>query len=368
MVSPSRRAWTDVVAMAKSFFVSPMRFRAAAAFGVIVALLLLLNALNVANSYVGRSFITAISQRHRQQYVAFTLLYLGVFAASTLAGVLSQFVENRLALLWRRWLTAHFIDRYFSGHALDRVNAKPDIDNPDQRIAEDVRTFTSTLLSFVVMVVNSTLTTIAFAGVLWSITPALFVTGVLYALLGSLLTIFFGRRLVRLNNLQLKREADLRYALIHVRERAGPPTVRAELTEGSRVRVRLRQVVHNSRAIIAITRNVGFFTSKYNYLVQILPFMLVAPRYMRGEIGFGVLTQSAMAFAQLMGAFSLIVVQFQSISALAAVVGRLGSLWGETEFGDEARESIARAVVPAMLRGYSSCPAPPPLNPGSPAG
>jgi putative ATP-binding cassette transporter len=345
MATPNRRAWSPLVGVAKAFVLSPMRWRAAGALAAILALLLALNALNVGNSYVGRNFITAITQRDRGQYLRFAVLYLGVFAASSVTAVSLQFVQDRLALSWRDWLTRHLLHRYLAGHAFERVSAKKDIDNPDQRITEDVHTFTTTLLSFVVMVANSTLTTLAFAGVLWSITPLLLVLAVLYAALGSAFTVLLGHRLVSLNNLQLKKEADLRYGLIHVREHGAPLDERSELQEGRRIRARLRRVIHNSRAIIGVTRNLGFFTSAYNYLVPILPMMIVAPRYLRGTIPFGVVTQSAMAFAQLLGAFSLIVAQFQSISTFAAATRRLGSLWeelGDTDEGDR------RAAVPAM--------------------
>jgi vitamin B12/bleomycin/antimicrobial peptide transport system ATP-binding/permease protein len=335
MTSPRRHAWSSVVTIARPYFVSPRRWQAAGALAIIVALLLLLNALNVVNSYVGQRFITAISRRDRERYVTFAGLYLCVFAASTLTGVFSQFVQDRLALSWRAWLTRILVDRYLSGHTFERIRAKREIDNPDQRISEDVRTFTSTLLSFVVMIVNAVLTTIAFAGILWSITPTLLFAAVFYAILGSLVTVLLGHRLVHLNNLQLKKEADLRYGLIHVREHALAPGAQAEANDGRRVRARLRRVIHNSRSIIGVNRNVGFFTSGYNYLVQLLPILIVAPRYLRGEIDFGVVTQSAMAFAQLLGAFSLIVAQFQSISTFAAVIRRLGTLWDEMDTATE---------------------------------
>jgi putative ATP-binding cassette transporter len=330
-----RHAWLRVFAVGKGFFLSPLRWRAAGALTAILALLLTLNALNVANSYVGRNFMTAIAQRDGAQYFRFAVLYIGVFAASTVTGVSQQFVQDRLALSWRDWLTRHLIDRYLSAHTFARIRARTDIDNPDQRIAEDVRTFTGTLMSFVVMIANSTLTTVAFAGVLWSITPLLLVTAVLYAALGSVVTVLLGHRLVSLDNHQFKKEADLRYGLIHVREHG-------DAREGRRILARLRRVVHNSRAIIGVTRNVGFFTSGYNYLVQILPILIVAPRYLRGTIEFGVVTQSAMAFAQLLGAFSLILVQFQSISAFAAVARRLGSLL-------EAMDAVGPEAIHGML-------------------
>jgi vitamin B12/bleomycin/antimicrobial peptide transport system ATP-binding/permease protein len=89
---------------------------------------------------------------------------------------------------------------------------------------------------------------------------------------------------------------------------------------------------------------VGFFTSGYNYLVPILPIFVVAPRYLHGQIEFGVVTQSAMAFAQLLGAFSLVVAQFQSLSAFAAVVVRLGTLWEEIGAGAEPEPARERSL------------------------
>jgi putative ATP-binding cassette transporter len=311
--------------LGKPFFLSSKRWRAGAALAVVGVLLVALNALNVANSYVGRNFMTAIALRNRGEFVSYAGLYLVVFAASTAVAVTQQFVVDRLALSWRDWLTRSLLDRYLAARTFARINARKDIDNPDQRISEDVHTFTTTLLSFTVMIANATLTTVAFAGVLWSIAPVLLFTAAAYSVVGSVVTVALGYRLVALSNLQLKKEADLRHGLIHVRE------LERDADEGPDARThrlllgRLRRVVHNSRAIITVNRNVGFFTSGYNYLVPILPVLIVAPRYLRGGVELGVVTQSAMAFAQLLGAFSLIVAQFQSISSFTAVVRRLGS-------------------------------------------
>jgi putative ATP-binding cassette transporter len=169
---------------------------------------------------------------------------------------------------------------------------------------------------------------------------------VLYACLGSALTILLGFRLVTLNNRQLKNEADLRYGLIHLREHGEPLGERGKAREGRRIRARLRRVIHNSRVMIGVSRNVGFFTSGYNYLVPILPVFIVAPLYLRGEIEFGVVTQSAMAFAQLLGALSLIVAQFQTISTFAAVLRRLGTLWEEMDASDRGGpQAVSRTMI-----------------------
>jgi putative ATP-binding cassette transporter len=89
---------------------------------------------------------------------------------------------------------------------------------------------------------------------------------------------------------------------------------------------RLDALTANARRMIAVNRNLGYFTTGYNYLIQIIPALIVGPLFMQGQVEFGVITQSAMAFSHLIGAFSLIVTQVQSISSYAAVLTRLRSL------------------------------------------
>jgi vitamin B12/bleomycin/antimicrobial peptide transport system ATP-binding/permease protein len=149
----------------------------------------------------------------------------------------------------------------------------------------------------------------------------------LYAACGSFATIALGRPLIKLNHDQLDKEASFRSALIHVRENAEPIMLaRREGQETARLLDRFAKLVSNFRQITAVNRKVGFFTTGYNWLIQIIPALVVAPAFIRGDIDFGAITQSAMAFSALVAAFSLIVTQFQSLSTFAAVVARLSSL------------------------------------------
>src|SRR5215510_5811410 len=188
--------------------------------GGLIALLLGINGMNVVNSYVGRDFMTAIAHRNKAAFVRQAMLCIGVFAASTLVSVVARFAEERLGLLWRQWLTRRAITAYLTDGTYYHLNASEELENPDQRIAEDIRSFTVTTLSFVLMVLNSSFTIFAFSGVLWSISPLLFLLAVLYAGCGSVTTILLGRPLIRLNYDQLDKEANFRSGLIQVREHA----------------------------------------------------------------------------------------------------------------------------------------------------
>ncbi len=325
--TPIRETWPRFKFAVRSFFGSPAGRRALWWLALLVLFLVSINSLNVVNSYVGRDFISAIENKDATGFTRQAWLYIGVFALSTFVAVLFRFAEERLGLLWRDWQTRQVLDRYLAKRVYYQLQESKTLENPDQRISEDIRTFTTTTLSFGLMTLNASFTVIAFSGVLWAISPRLFFVAVAYALAGSLLTLLLGRKLIGLNSRQLDKEANFRSELIHIRDHAeSVALLHREARLRDRLVQRLDDLVGNARHMIGVNRNLSFFTTGYNYLIQIMPALIVAPLFMKGKLEFGVVTQSAMAFAQLMGAFSLIVTQFQSISSYAAVIARLGKL------------------------------------------
>lgn len=363
-VSLNRLAWRRFVRAVQNFARSEVGRSAKLKAATLFVLLIGINALNVANSYVGRDFMTAIAQRRMDDFIVMGLLYLAVFAASTLVAVFYRFVEERLGLLWREWMTRQLVNSYLRHPIYYRLSdtrlAGGIIENPDQRIADDVRSFTVTTISFVLMLLNASITVLAFSGVMWSISPLLFGIGVSYACVGSYATIRLGHPLVGLNYAQLDKEADFRADLVHLRQR-GESVALLRHEERLRVRLlrRIDQLAANFRRIIAVNRNLGFFVTGYNYLIQIIPALVVAPLFIQGDVEFGAITQSTMAFTHLLGAFSLIITQFQSISTYSAVLARLDSL---THALDEARTELCehqkrREECPMCRRDLSMPPA-----------
>ena len=336
----TRAVATRLVAAIRIFARSEVGWKAKLMFAAILALLIGANGLNVTNSFVNRNLMSAIAERHTAQFVWQAQLTLAVFAGSTIVAVLARFAEERLGLLWRESVTERAIAVYMANGTYHRLATSGELANPDQRIAEDVRAFTATTLSFSLMAINSAFTILSFSGVLWSISPLLFVISVVYAALGSYLTIKLARPLVKLNSDQLDREASFRSALIHIRDSAESIMLRHEgERETSQLSERLDRIAENFRRITTVNRNVGFFSTGYNWFIQLIPILIIAPAFMRGEIEFGVITQSAMVFTTLVAAFSLVVTQFQSLSTYAAVVSRLGSLLDA--FESEAPASAA---------------------------
>lgn len=323
----SRTTWKRFLEMIAMLARSEVGGKAKLLFALLILLLFTINGLNVVSSYVGRDFMTAIENRDMGRFAYFALMYVGVFALSTLVAVYFRYSEERLGLVWRTWLTERAVDRYLDDRTYFRLQDTGKLANPDQRISEDIRYLTATTLSFVLLLLNASFTVIAFSGVMWSISPLLFVVAIAYAALGSFMTVLLGKPLIHLNYDQLDKEANFRSRLIHVRENADSiALLRREARLKYQLLERLADLTANFQRIILVNRNLGFFTTGYNYMIQIIPALVVAPLFIKGEAQFGVIAQSAIAFAHLLGAFSLIVTQFQSISAYTAVIARLAGL------------------------------------------
>jgi putative ATP-binding cassette transporter len=311
----------------RRFAGSDAGWKAQILFAVLVGLILTLNGLNIWSSYIGRYFMTAIEQRNTNGFILWALVYIGAFVLLTAVAVLFRFAEERLGLLWRTWLTQQYIGRYLNHRAYYQLTGNEEVANPDQRIADDIKAVTSGTLSFFLMLLNASITVMAFSGILWSLSPLLFMVAVLYAGGGSWLTIKLGRPLVGLSYDQFDREADFRSGLTHVRTNAEHiALLHRETRVQSELLGRLQRLVDNMKQIIELNRNLGFFTTGYNYLIQVIPALIVAPLFINGSADFGIIAQAAMSFTLLVGAFSLIVTNFQSLSTFTAAVTRLSAL------------------------------------------
>ncbi|HEY7423907.1 MAG TPA: SbmA/BacA-like family transporter [Gemmataceae bacterium] len=332
MQSKSRSGRSRFFLITTPFFRSKDGWRALGLLAVLLTLVLVVKGLDIRNSYVYGDLITSATDKRAEQVCRLALLYASVFAVSALVATFLRFTEEMLGLRWRDWLTRHLTDRYLANRAYHRIKTTGQLDNPDQRISEDVKTFTTNTLSIVLILVNATVALAGFAGVLWGITPWLLVGAVGYAAFGTLMTVLLGKRLVGLDVRQFKKEADFRYELIRLREHADPIALtRGEEQEKDRVRSRLQKVLENFRTIIGVNRNLGFFTSWYGYMTQLIPVLITVPLYIRGSIEFGQVAQAQVGFNFVLDAFSLIVKEFQRITTFAAVVERLGAFYEATE-------------------------------------
>ncbi len=344
-----RHLWQRFLNIAKPYWFSQEKWGARGLLAVLLLFSLSVNGINVFISFVGRDFMTALASKQASRYFQLLFAYAGVFIIATPIVVFYRYVRDKLGLYWRRWLTNWFIERYFSNRAFYEINSNPKIDNPDERISQDINAFTRGALSYLLDILDSIITFVAFIGILWSISTPLVIVTLVYSLFGTIVTVWFGKRLIGLNFNQLRREADFRYKLVHVRDHAEMIAFfGGEEQESGQVRRRFNEAFNNFNLLIGWQRNLGFLTTGYNYLVVIIPSLVIAPLYFAGKVEFGVITQASMAFSQVLGSLSLIVSQFQELSAFVAEINRLGTFAEELETPTEARQPEATFIDTAI--------------------
>lgn len=305
---------------------------------IVLLLSLSVTGINVAFSYIGNFFTNALVKKNQDLAYLFVAVYFGGFLAGIPIMAFYSYVQNYLGMRWREWLTGEFLAAWFRDRNYYDIETQGRIDNPDQRIMEDIRSFTRTSLVFLLVILGSFMDLVSFVGILWS--KSILLVGVVlsYSLVGTTLTVLIGRRLVRLNFNQLRYEADFRYGLVHVRDSAESIAFyQGEGPEHARIFERFRNVLGNFNLLIGWQRNLSFFTAAYSYLPVVLPYLVLFPQYFRGQIEYGDMVQANFAFTQVYAALSLIVSQIEQITNFAAGVERL-STFAEAMAPDKAAE------------------------------
>jgi vitamin B12/bleomycin/antimicrobial peptide transport system ATP-binding/permease protein len=312
------------MAVAKPYWGSERR---RTAFGLLAAILILMvtcNGLRVLINYVHGSFFSALTDRDGPTFYRTVWLFLLVTAVATPTAVFYEYFKAKLGLDWRAWLTQNLIDRYMSDRNYYRINGDERVDNPDERIAQDAGTFAFNSVTFFVLFCESFVTLCAFSAVVWCISKTLVFALIGYSIIGTGLTILVVSRLIGLNFNQLKYEADLRYGLIHVGNNTESIAFyKGEKLEIAQLKERLKDTLLNFGGIVGWERNLGFANTIYQYIVIIVPALVIAPMYFAGHMKVGVLVQADLACAQVLAALSLIITQFRAISAYAAQIDRL---------------------------------------------
>ncbi|MEM9766947.1 MAG: ABC transporter ATP-binding protein/permease [Cyanobacteria bacterium P01_D01_bin.71] len=295
---------------------------------VLVVVLLIRTGLQVLFLIFGGEVTSALAAQDRDRFVQAILIFLGILVAGVPFASLGGYLAAKLGLYWREWLTRRYLQRYLDGTQFYQLRLRNQVDNPDQRLEADIRTLTQESLKFLMIGLESFFQLLGTAGVLWAISQPLTVFLVMYSVAGTAIAaLFFGRMLVGINFEQLRREADFRFGLAHIRENAEAIALyRGEQAE-------LRQSWHyfwgaffNFKRLIRWQLGLNLFQNHYRYATFVIPGMILAPRLFAGELEIGHVTQAGAAFSLMLGALALIVLQMQQLTNLAAAVQRLGQL------------------------------------------
>jgi len=286
-----------------------------------------------------RRFYDAIQNKNEPVFWQEAIFFSWLAMLYIVNAVARAIVSPYLRLRWRRWLTRHYMAHWLDGRGYYRIELQRSIDNVDQRIAEDLNylgqytmqlflgflTAVGTLLSFIfILWILSGPLSLSFIGLDVVIPGYMAIAAVIYAVVGSFFANLVGRRLIPLNFMQQRYEANFRFSLVRVRENAEAIALyNGERREADVLNTRFADVFANGWRVLFTQVQLAFYQTGYGQIAIIFPLVVAAPRYFAGAITLGILMQIASAFGQVQGALSFFVDNYTGLAELRAVMDRL---------------------------------------------
>ena len=351
--------------LAFPYFRSEDRWPGRILLGSVIGIELSLVAIEVLINQWNARFFNAIQDHNWDAFVGELLYFCMLAAIFIVLAVYQLYLNQWLQIRWRQWMTTRYL-----GHWLDHSNhyrmqlLGDAADNPDQRIAEDIRLFIERTMYIGISVLSSIVSFASFIVILWALSaqaplhlfgadwavPGYLVwAAVIYAVVGTVLTHLIGRQLIGLNFNQQRFEADFRFNLVRTRENSEQiALLRGEAAEQTRLMDRFGAVVGNWLAIMTRTKRLTFLTAGYSQASVVFPYIVVSPAYFAGHIPLGVLTQTASAFNSVQRALSVFITVYREFAEWRAVIERLSGFDKSIAVGEAA------AKTPPVIRVISA--------------
>jgi putative ATP-binding cassette transporter len=360
-----RSTLATVWRLAHPYFFSEHRWTGRTLLFAVIAIELTTIWINVLINQWNVAFYDAIQDRNWDVFI-WQLEYFTILATSwVILKVYENYLNSWLLIRWREWMTEQYLERWLSHANHYRMQLLGDpADNPDQRVAEDIRSFIDTTLFISVGLLSSIVSFFSFVFILWGLSdeaplvlfgvnvaiPGYLVwVALAYSILGTVLTHFVGRELISLNFNQQRYEADFRFNLVRVRENAEQiALLEGEPFERQRLLVRFAAIIGNWFGIMTRTMKLGFFTNGFGQFAIVLPYFVASPAYFARAIQLGDLMQIANTFSNLQSALSFFVDAYSRLAEWRAVIARLEGFDASIAQGRAA--ALARPAVEVVAR------------------
>ena len=351
----------NVWLLTKSYWQSEERLKAYLLLAVIIALTLAVVYVIVLINDWFNVFYEALQNYNTEKIFDELIHFSWLAALYIILMVYSFYLQQVLIINWRRWLTDRYIDEWLRNKTYYRLQVfGADTDNPDQRISEDVRLFVEMTLTFSIGVLKAFCTFVSFVFVLYQISGPLDFTlfghsfhiegymvwvALIYSVLGTWITHVAGKKLVGLNFVQQRYEADFRFSMMRMRENAESIAFYSgERREGSVFKKRFTLLLDNFWKIIQKRKQLIWINSGYSQIAIIFPLVVAMPRYLSHQITLGGLMQVSNSFQQVQTSLSYFVDMYASIAEWQSVVNRL------TGFGLHMHEVKQEKLQPDLER------------------
>jgi putative ATP-binding cassette transporter len=336
----------DFVTLVAPYWKSEDKWRAWLLLVVVVSMNLGLVYLSVQFNQWNNDFYNALQNLDKDAFFAALFKFTWLAGLYIVTAVYMLYLNQLLQIRWRAWVTRRYLDDWLNGNAYYRMQLLGEsADNPDQRISEDIDRLTGQVLTLGMRMLRSVVTLVSFVFILWTLSGPLAIplgsygeftlqgymvwAALIYAFVGTWLTMRIGNPLVRLNFDQQRYEADFRFSLVRLRENSEAVAIYGgEEREKATFARRFGAVVGNFREIMRRQKKLTWLTSGYNQASVIFPLLVAAPRFFAGQIQLGGLMQISSAFSHVHDALSYLINSYVEIAELRSVVERLSGFTG----------------------------------------
>jgi putative ATP-binding cassette transporter len=319
----------------------------------VIALSLFSVAISVMINSWYKDFYNALQEKDLAAFTHLILYFCGIATVAILGAVYRLYLTQMLTIRWRRWLTEQHFTQWLSHKNYYQLEQHGYTDNPDQRLSEDLNSFTTSTLSLALGLIRTVVSLVSFSIILWGVSGSIELFGItipgymfwaalVYAVVGSWLTHKIGQRLIKLSNQQERYEADLRFALVRVRENAESIAFsNGEPNENKRLSARFGMIWSNYWNVMKVSKRLTFFTAGYSQIATVFAFVVASPRYFSGSIELGGLMQINSAFGNVQENFSWFIEAYTTLASWRATCDRLLS-FRQGMADNEARTSTIK--------------------------
>lgn len=335
-----KQFFRDFWALLKPYWFSEEKWAAFALLGANIFCIIIGVRASVAVNEFNRDFFNALQNFNKAALIT-ALSHFAVIAVIFLLSYGYAFYFNGLLdIRWRRWLTKNYLNKWLDNHTHYRMRFSDiSTDNPDQRISEDLAQFPSATLSIFFMLFQSSLTLISFGYILWSLSGSLSIPigathinipgyllwgALLYAVIGTRIVGWIGKKLAGLEYQQQRFNADFRFSLVRLRESSEQIALyRGEHNENHKFDSLFNRIFNNYKNIITLRKRLTFFTSGYDIAASIFGIFMAIPLYFAKKIQLGGMMQISSAFGQVISASTVLINGFSLFAEWRAVISRL---------------------------------------------
>ncbi|TBR56829.1 ABC transporter [Westiellopsis prolifica IICB1] len=320
---PGLRAFSDVIS----------------AWGMLIILVLLIVALvgvTASSSFFNRYVLNIIiEERDLSKYLGTLWISMVILILETGLIASSKFVRKKIALDWYKWLNHHILEKYFRNRAYYKINFKSDIDNPDQRLSQEIEPITSNALSFSATFLEKSLQIISYLIIIWTISQQIAVLLVIYTITGNLIAVYLNKETNKINQKGLEFKADYSYALTHVRNHAESIAFfQGENEELNIIQRKFNNILNNNERRLNWEVNQDIFNRAYQSAIGVFSMFILTPLFIQDQIDYGEVNQISLVSFMFSNALGQLISEFAASGRFSSYVERL------SEFSNALEEVI----------------------------